>query len=78
MWRPCTWPAPSTSRFPIGAGPSEVRAAVLDGKRGFELGAVLVAILIANYVTQDGESNWFEGVQLLALYAVLGLVFYFA
>ena len=35
-------------------------------------------MLIANFVTQDGESNWFEGVQLLALYAVLGLVFYFA
>jgi Ca2+:H+ antiporter len=36
------------------------------------------AILIANHITQDGESNWFEGVQLLALYAVLGLVFFFA
>jgi Ca2+:H+ antiporter len=45
---------------------------------GYELGAMLFAVLIANLVTQDGESNWFEGVQLLALYAVLGLVFYFA
>jgi Ca2+:H+ antiporter len=45
---------------------------------GYELGALLFAIWIANLVTQDGESNWFEGVQLLALYAVLGLVFYFA
>jgi Ca2+:H+ antiporter len=45
---------------------------------GYELGALLFAVLIANLVTQDGESNWFEGVQLLALYAVLGLVFYFA
>ena len=45
---------------------------------GFELGAVLLAVLIANYVTQDGESNWFEGVQLLAVYGVLGLAFYFA
>jgi len=35
-------------------------------------------VQIANLVTQDGESNWFEGEQLLALYAVLGLVFYFA
>ena len=41
-------------------------------------GALLFAVLIANLVTQEGESNWFEGVQLLALYAVLGLVFYFA
>jgi Ca2+:H+ antiporter len=45
---------------------------------GYELGAMLFAVLIANLVTQEGESNWFEGVQLLALYAVLGLVFYFA
>jgi Ca2+:H+ antiporter len=45
---------------------------------GYELGGLLFAVLIANLVTQDGESNWFEGVQLLALYAVLGLVFYFA
>jgi len=45
---------------------------------GYELGALLFAVLVANQVTNDGESNWFEGVQLLSLYAVLGLVFYFA
>ena len=45
---------------------------------GYELAALLFAVLIANLVTQEGESNWFEGVQLLALYAVFGLVFYFA
>jgi Ca2+:H+ antiporter len=45
---------------------------------GFELGSILLAILIAQYVTQDGESTWFEGVQLLAVYFVFGLAFYFA
>jgi Ca2+:H+ antiporter len=45
---------------------------------GYELGAMLFAVLIAQLVTHDGESNWFEGVQLLALYAVLGFVFYYA
>ncbi len=45
---------------------------------GFELGAILLAILIANYVTQDGESTWFEGVQLLAVYLVFGIAFYYA
>jgi Ca2+:H+ antiporter len=45
---------------------------------GFELGAILIAILIANYVTQDGESTWFEGVQLLAVYLVFGIAFYYA
>jgi Ca2+:H+ antiporter len=45
---------------------------------GFELGAILLAIMIAQFVTQDGESTWFEGVQLLAVYFVFGLAFYFA
>ena len=45
---------------------------------GYELGAVFLAILIANHVTHDGESNWYEGVQLLAVYAVLGIVFFYA
>jgi Ca2+:H+ antiporter len=45
---------------------------------GYELGALLFAVLIANLVTQEGESNWFEGVQLLSLYAVFGLVFFYA
>jgi len=44
---------------------------------GLELGAILLAVLIAAHVSQDGESTWFEGVQLLAVYVVLGVVFYF-
>jgi Ca2+:H+ antiporter len=44
---------------------------------GLELGAILLAVLIAVQVTQEGESTWFEGLQLLAVYAVLGLVFFF-
>jgi Ca2+:H+ antiporter len=45
---------------------------------GYELGGMLFAVLIANYVTAEGESNWFEGIQLLAVYVVLVLVFAFA
>ncbi len=45
---------------------------------GFELGAILLAILVGNHVTADGESTWFEGLQLLAVYFVFGLAFYFA
>jgi Ca2+:H+ antiporter len=44
---------------------------------GFEVGAIFLAVLVADNVTQDGESTWFEGLQLLAVYAVLGLTFYF-
>ena len=45
---------------------------------GFELGAILLAILVAIHVVQDGESTWYEGLQLLAVYAVLGVVFFYA
>jgi Ca2+:H+ antiporter len=45
---------------------------------GFEVGAVLLAVMIANHVTNEGESTWFEGLQLLAVYVVLGLTFFFA
>jgi Ca2+:H+ antiporter len=58
--------------FLIGPGPLPL---VFNG---FELGAILLAILIANTVTSDGESNWFEGVQLLAVYAIVGIAFYYA
>src|SRR4051812_2285109 len=44
---------------------------------GFEIGALLLAVLIGTQVAQDGESTWFEGLQLLAVYVVLGITFYF-
>jgi Ca2+:H+ antiporter len=44
---------------------------------GLEVGAILLAVVIAHWVTQEGESTWFEGLQLLAVYAVLGLTFFF-
>jgi Ca2+:H+ antiporter len=42
---------------------------------GFELGGVILAVLIANHITNEGESTWFEGVQLLAVYLVLAIAF---
>ncbi len=45
---------------------------------GFELAALAIAAIIANQVTQEGESTWYEGLQLLAVYAVLALTFAFA
>jgi Ca2+:H+ antiporter len=44
---------------------------------GLELGAIVLAVLVAQAVTHEGESTWFEGFQLLSVYAVLGLTFYF-
>ena len=56
----------------IGPGPL---ALVFNG---FELSAVVLAALIANQVTQDGESTWFEGLQLLAVYAIVAVTFFVA
>jgi Ca2+:H+ antiporter len=42
---------------------------------GFELGGILLAIIIANHVTNEGESTWYEGLQLLAVYVVLAIAF---
>jgi Ca2+:H+ antiporter len=41
----------------------------------FELGAVFLAVGVAYYVAHDGHSTWREGVLLLALYAILVVVF---
>ncbi|CEJ44803.1 calcium/proton exchanger [Umezakia ovalisporum] len=43
----------------------------------FELVAVVVSVFIANSISSDGESNWLEGILLLAAYTVLGFAFYF-
>jgi len=44
---------------------------------GFELAAIFLAVIVANQVSHDGESTWFEGLQLLAVYTVMALTFYF-
>ncbi|MEA2429536.1 MAG: Ca2+:H+ antiporter [Thermoleophilaceae bacterium] len=45
---------------------------------GYEVAGLIAAVLVANFLASEGESTWFEGVQLLALYLVLGLVFLLA
>lgn len=42
-----------------------------------EVLAVVLSVFIVSMVAEDGESNWLEGVQLLAVYAILGILFYF-
>lgn len=39
---------------------------------------VLLSVLILGQVAADGRSDWLKGVQLLAVYVILGLAFYFA
>jgi Ca2+:H+ antiporter len=42
-----------------------------------EILAIGLSIWIAGQISGDGESNWLEGVQLLAVYLVLAMTFYF-
>ena len=42
----------------------------------FELIALIASVLIANRVSQDGESNWLEGIQLIAVYLIIGASFF--
>ncbi len=43
----------------------------------FELLSIIFSVFIVNAVVQDGESNWFEGLQLLAAYLIMAVAFYF-
>lgn len=43
----------------------------------FEIVALFAGVLRAAYVSQDGETNWLEGAQLLAVYLILALAFLF-
>ena len=43
----------------------------------FELVAMTGAVLIANRVASDGESNWLEGLQLIVVYLIIGAAFFF-
>jgi Ca2+:H+ antiporter len=42
-----------------------------------EIGALFMAVLIATVVAGDGRSNWYKGVQLIAVYLIIALMFYF-
>lgn len=43
----------------------------------FELVALVGAVIIAALIALDGESNWLEGAQLLVVYAIIGMAFFF-
>jgi Ca2+:H+ antiporter len=75
----------SSAQIALFAAPVLVLASFFIGPfpmpfvlNGFELGGIVVAVLVASHVTNEGETHWFEGVQLLAVYTVLALAFFFA
>jgi Ca2+:H+ antiporter len=42
----------------------------------FELAAIILSVLMVNQVVGDGESNWFEGLQLLVAYGIIAAAFF--
>jgi Ca2+:H+ antiporter len=43
----------------------------------FEVASLGVSVIIASFISLDGESNWLEGAQLLAVYGILSVAFYY-
>jgi Ca2+:H+ antiporter len=42
-----------------------------------EVVSVLVAVHVVSQISNDGETNWLEGAQLLCLYLILAILFFF-
>jgi len=42
-----------------------------------EIVVVALAVITAQFISQDGESNWLEGSLLMAAYAIIGIAFFF-
>jgi Ca2+:H+ antiporter len=55
----------------VGSGPMD-----LAFPGGLVL-TVFLAVLITGQVASDGRSDWLKGVQLLVVYLILGLTFFF-
>ena len=41
-----------------------------------EIGSLFVGVMVGSMVCGDGESNWYKGVQLITVYAIIALMFY--
>ncbi len=43
----------------------------------FEIAAVVLSVLVVDSISSDGETNWLEGLQMIALYTILAFAFFF-
>ena len=57
--------------YAIGPAPIDLRFTTM------EVVAIAVAVGVMVVISQDGQTHWMEGVQLLAVYTMLGIAFYF-
>jgi Ca2+:H+ antiporter len=73
----------SSTQIALFVAPLLVLVGVLLGQpmqlvfTSFEIVALGLAALIVNVIALDGESHWFEGAQLLAVYAILAIAAWF-
>jgi Ca2+:H+ antiporter len=73
----------SSTQIALFVAPVLVFASLIFGQpmsllfNAYEIVGVALSVLALTIVSLDGESNWFEGLQLMAIYLVLGIVFYF-
>ncbi|KAI1973386.1 hypothetical protein LOZ51_005487 [Ophidiomyces ophidiicola] len=44
---------------------------------GFQIAVLFVAVLLVNYLIQDGKSHWLEGVLLMTLYLIISVASWF-
>ena len=75
--------ARSSTQIALFVGPVLVFASLLLGHpmdfvfHPMEVAIVGIAAGLFAFISLDGESNWFEALQLLALYLLAGVVFFF-
>jgi len=43
----------------------------------FEILSVVLAVMIVNYLSADGRCNWLEGAQLISVYLIIAIAFFF-
>jgi Ca2+:H+ antiporter len=43
----------------------------------FEVLSIAMSVWVLTLIASDGESHWMEGAQLLAVYVIIALAFYF-
>ena len=74
----------SSTQIALFVGPVLVLLSYVVGPRPmdllfsvFELVAIVISVLSIAFIAHDGETHWMEGVQLLAVYLILALGFYF-
>jgi Ca2+:H+ antiporter len=73
----------SSTQVALFIAPAMVFISLLIGRpmdfvfTGFEIGAVVIATLLIAVISRDGHSNWLEGLQLTAVYALIALASFF-